>query len=856
MKIRTPIVLLSIVAVLGGLLLSAQMSIAAGDTISPISRSFSYDAGPFTNANVGGLLLGSCEVPEGCDLHNFTVSIPPAYYAALRAHGQIGIVQVALTWADNADDFDLALLDAKGDPIASSGFGNSDFERINYAELPSGKYTVQSTVFRAINADFHVVVSLQTAIAAPTATSAGTGGVAFSNGTPVTLERSSGEPDMDIAPNGDIYIDFPLAAGSNSILFKSTDNGDTYKPLSPLHPNNNPLPNNVAGGGDSGVAIDADGRICFSELNTLLSLGIGCSTAGGKTFPLADSLVIDPTTPLVDRQWQAATPQGEQFITAQYGIVDLAVSHPGIRLFKETAKGTNVFTQIQEIDTGKSMKSYNMAVDPSDADAAGGTIVEAYLRSNEGPDKDKNPHELMVWQSTDGGSTVTTHKVIDLPTTPGNNFASVDIDRQGNTYVAWSEQGTWDIFYSVARKGDLDHWSPPVRVNADPDARTAIQPTIKVGDRGRVFLAYYGAQQSGNPDKLPNGAWNAIMAVSTNGACMIDADPCVSPEFHQVRITDHAVQHRGICLGGTGCGGDPYYGDRSMLEFLDVAFSPATGQAHVVVTDSSRSAGDTTITTYKQISGPSAFAGKPDIKDEARTGVSVTDVAGDAGWPYESLVPTQATGGADITSVRVSRPSTSRLRIVIQISDPGAIGSAVLLGAGTDLLIGARFATDLDVLWAGLRYTLDGGESFVAGHLENGFLVDTYTPDDAIAATGSFDTETGTITIDLPSSALKTELARPEDVPRPRVAAVKSGAPLFSVTGFAFTGVTSSSDLIAKHLLDVTPSYTWKPVVVEAKTVKGTPRSLPSTGVPLEWVTALLLLVVAGALRRTLRDRS
>src|SRR4051794_5060737 len=73
----------------------------AADTLSPEKPAFSYDAGPYTNLNVGGLLVGSCDVPQGCDTHDFGVSIPAGYYEGLRAQGKVGVVQIAVTWQDN-----------------------------------------------------------------------------------------------------------------------------------------------------------------------------------------------------------------------------------------------------------------------------------------------------------------------------------------------------------------------------------------------------------------------------------------------------------------------------------------------------------------------------------------------------------------------------------------------------------------------------------------------------------------------------------------------------------------------------------------------------------------------------------
>lgn len=829
-KILLPAILAC--ALIAGALAPSGSSAATSSTITPAHPSFSYDAGPYSQVNVGGLLLGSCisdelvgtlpspadttaatVAPKGCDVRNFTVSLPSGYYDSLRKRGKIGVVQVSLTWANHEDDFDLALLNSDNDPIATSGFGNSTFERIDYTELPSGTYSIQVSLFRAVNASFHADVRLLAMTPSPTvASTGGATGATFGNGVPVALERSSGEPNMEIAPNGDIYTDIPLGAGTNSILYKSTDNGQTFKPLSPLSPNNNQLQNNAAGGGDSGLAIDPAGRMCFSELNTLLSLGIGCSADGGKTWTPSDPIIVDPTTPLVDRQWQTATAQGEQFISAQFGIVSAGPSSPGIRVFKEVAS-SGQFEQVGAVDTGAAMKSYNMASDRSDTDADGGTVMQAYLRSNTGRDAAAKPHELMVWRSTDGGKTITSYKVADLPTTPGNNFASVATDRQGNIYVAWTEQGTWDVFYAVAPKSSPGKFSKAFRVNAEPDARTAIQPTIKVGDRGRVFIGYYAAPQIGNPDRLTDGVWNAYLSVSTNGACMLERAPCKRPTFTQTRVTDHPVQYRGICLGGTGCGGDAYYGDRSMLEYLDVEFTPSTGQAHVVVTDSSRTSGNTTTTMYHQTSGPSAFAGKRAIKTTARkvkVGARTIDLNGDAIWPYETAAPAgPSLAGADIGSVTVTRPSSSILRLTIGVSDltVTALNNALAGSGGREMLIGARFATADDVFWAGVTYSNDHGLAPGAGHLENGILVDTYTPDPKIHAT--FKVVQSSLQIDVPISELSTVPQVPKGGTATARKAVGPRSMLYSVTGISFSSPTTIDDLnVAKHWIDIVPAFT------------------------------------------------
>ena len=128
-------------------------------------------------------------------------------------------------------------------------------------------------------------------------------------------------------------------------------------------------------------------------------------------------------------------------------------------------------------------------------------------------------------------------------------------------------------------------------------------------------------------------------------------------------VNEHPVQFGGICLGGTGCGGDPYYGDRAMLEFLSIAFDPTTGAARVIYTDSSQAeinanfdASNTVIPVARQTSGPSAYANKAAVADAGAYGSSINDPSGDAGFPTNDIVPMTAAPGADITKVALSLP--------------------------------------------------------------------------------------------------------------------------------------------------------------------------------------------------------
>ncbi|HEV7888685.1 MAG TPA: hypothetical protein VGO92_14100, partial [Acidimicrobiales bacterium] len=239
--------------------------------------------------------------------------------------------------------------------------------------------------------------------------------------------------------------------------------------------------------------------------------------------------------------------------------------------------------------------------------------------------------------------------------------------------------------------------------------------------------------------------------------------------------------------------------------------SPVTGQAHVITTDSSRSNQGTTVTMYRQTAGPSAFAAAGTVAGVSRVAEQVGDPADDAGWPYESALPSQAAPGGDIKSVALSRPDSATLRTTIQVADVSKLVQAVQTGLGRQLLIATRFATPLDVFWVGLRVNLDGTQAAAGGHLPGNGLVDAYVSDAAITPKATIDAAANTIVLDTPVAQFKTTLQQPATVTTaaPVVQGFQNGDPLFAVTGFSLVGVNSSSDPAAKHWLDVAPAFTF-----------------------------------------------
>ena len=809
--------------------LHADGARAAG-AVSPSSPSATFDTGPFTGVYPAD---PPCAAPSSCSAHPFTVAVPSGYYQALRDAGRAGAVQVTVSWATAQDDLDLALLDGNGAVLAASSQRNTAFERLVYTEPEPGNYDVRLAVVRANGAAPRVeirLVELSGAAAAPVSSG---DPLLFSGGAPVSLERTTGEPGVHIAPNGTAYVDTP-AAGSSSLLHKSPDGGRSFIPLAKGHPNHNPL-DIPSGGLASAAAIAPDGRLCFSDLSPAGTVAVTCTANEGVIFAAPHPLASEPGVPVVGRQWQAATADGAQFVAAQVGSV-------GIRLWKETPTGSAqavAFTPVQTIDPGAAVHAFNLA-------ASGTTLVGAYLKASGEP---ATPYDLMIWRTTDGGISVSTHRVARLSSDPGNKFASVALDTQGNAYAAWVEQGTWDVLYAKAGAGDLDNWSGPVRVSSSPEAATALAPTIRAGDPGRVVIAYYGAAQQGHPDALTDASWHGFVASSLDGV-----------SFRQDRVTQHAVQYGGICLDAASCPVDPYDGDRTVGRRLGLDIVPATGQALVVVTDSSRTDRGTTVTAFRQISGPSAFASRGAVVDDPGRGTSTADEQGDA-IAIQRCCQTLNLDALDFEKVSLTRLDGQTLRATMTMMDINLFSRGNQQG-GVQVVIGMRFATDLDVFWVGFRYNAGGAREFFAGRLARGALVDAYTPDPAIVVTGVVEAASRTITIDIPREKFETTLLQPASAATPAVVpGLADGQAVYDVVGMSFIARTASEDPMPKHWVDVTPAFTpggtpVTPQEAAAQAGRGSlgvasadASSLPATGGTSRW-PLVLGLMSAGLIAR------
>lgn len=155
---------------------------------------------------------------------------------------------------------------------------------------------------------------------------------------------------------------------------------------------------------------------------------------------------------------------------------------------------------------------------------------------------------------------------------PFSIFPVVTVDEAGTLYLVYAvDQGVVPMapksaarfgVYLTVSKDEGDSWSEP-RLLSSPSA-ASIMPFVAAGAPGRIAVVWYENTLGMPHDNLPD-VWNVRM-MEIIGA---DTD---APESVVTQLNDAPVHVGSICTSGTGClltGGD-----RSLLDFLEVAIGP------------------------------------------------------------------------------------------------------------------------------------------------------------------------------------------------------------------------------------------------------------------------------------------
>jgi len=478
-----------------------------------------------------------------------------------------------------------------------------------------------SRVFRLIVV---AAMALGLAVAAPPAL-ASTGGKPSFGPNQILPGGQGAEPSLaiDTSSTSSRNYDYVVAIGdpNGPLEWHSYDLGKTWSA---------PVPFDTSGparGGDSDVAVNTNGDVLATDLDVTWA-SVQRSTDHGQTFDAGTQTAFED-----DRPWLTAA--GPDVYVAYHDFVGevpvVCISHDGGNTFPTCNQAFGADPSVTNC-AENTVPARALSIDPTNFSLnflySCSTAEENLQHPPYGP-----LHDYYLAQSTDGGTTWTTHKVFSADTSGGkapnyaNIFGTLAIDSAGNYYALFA--GTADDNdaaanpYHVYLATSTDHgqtWSKPIQVDHDSNgAGTHVLPHLAVTAPGNVDVVWYGTSATGEPNGVcgtvvsqspckagfppytdPNApAWRVYMAQSRNALAS-------SPSWQQVTVNSSPTHYGEICTNGIVCGSS----DRSLLDFISVAVD-CNGLAHIAYggnTKAQESADETYVHVARQVGGAALAA--------------------------------------------------------------------------------------------------------------------------------------------------------------------------------------------------------------------------------------------------------
>ncbi len=355
----------------------------------------------------------------------------------------------------------------------------------------------------------------------------------------VVTDLDTGEPGVDIAPDGTIYVNAPSGDLSASDVLRSTDGGGDWALLPPAQRGGAP------GGADSDIGIDPfDGTLYMTDLY-LGSATVSRSNDRGNTWK---TNAVQGTL-VQDRQWIATAGRGVVYhVTHQLEV--------GLVVTKSSNAGSSFGSP-----TVAAAESSDCGCQPGQLVAEADRVGVIYSTFDGG---------VKFARSVDGARSWTNQRV-SLPSVAKTTNAFPVVAQRGNggLVAVWQETFGDASRMQFARSGDFGlSWTPPVTIVS---GGTSLYPWVAArGDK--VAVSLYHADVAATPDRMPKGAaWHEAYLESTDGGVT----------FSGLAILDPLPVKTGpICTAGVSC-----QSNRELLDFQSVAVDPA-GRANVAWTRS------------------------------------------------------------------------------------------------------------------------------------------------------------------------------------------------------------------------------------------------------------------------------
>ena len=360
---------------------------------------------------------------------------------------------------------------------------------------------------------------------------------AASFGTPVVVSGDDvSEPGIDVAPDGTLYVNAPVGVlsnipGSPSKVYRSTDGGATWSTLP------QGLKANQPGGGDSDIAISADGTLSETDL-WLGNSTVATSSDKGQSWtaqPLQGPVVQD-------RQWVAATSGGRVYHVVHQIPTGLWVARSvdsGLTYPQQNVAATALD------QTGCICPPGNIVAEDGGAGVAGLTgdkVGGVYATSDGG---------VGFYRSTNGGLTFTnTRPAPASGATTDAAFPAVADAGGGKLAVVWlAIQGNSSTVWINTSNDFGATWATPRQLVT---GGANVYPWVAYR-AGKIAVSLYHSSTAGTPDTVPSSAqWFESYLESTDGGATFSALQTADPTPVKTGI---------VCTGGINCGDGRQLGD-------------------------------------------------------------------------------------------------------------------------------------------------------------------------------------------------------------------------------------------------------------------------------------------------------
>lgn len=758
------------------------------------------------------------------DDHTITVQTPSGGYTGIQTTFTFQIAWTPATGNETTNDEILTVESGDTGGEVGSSDGSTTTETVTASNLGNGGYDVMACGFaNALPQNYTGTLTMKTVTASSSSSlaSASAQGLQFSAAVPADPQRDEAEPLITSDLAGNLYTCGPTGFSNAADYAQvSTDGGDQFHLLG-TPPRGQQA---VGGGGDcvvsTGEAKNSAGnyQYAYAGLGALSGFTTASSPDNGHTltpggFNVAGGVTTEGAAS--DRQWQT-------FTDASTVLLSYNQQEPRNTVVVKSTDGGVTYSPVASIAAPNPDFPGPMHYIPSLH-----TVVMPWTKGG----------QVNLAISQDDGTTWTDCKV--APGTGGGTagFATADVDKAGNVYVAWTDTANYHTWLSglpaskvagcnqsisdVTATSDGEPtvnpgWTTPLQMDRDA-VRTTVFPWVAAGGAtGRAAVAFYGTPVDGDPNTGTfKAAWDVYVSQTLNVFSS-------SPTAAQVKATTHPFHYDSICLNGLGCDLAVPAGDRSLADFFAITYNRADGRLSVVFDRGNKKPDDAsgyvaTPMVATQIAGPSNGGGTVKVSGRDPLRSSTTDPKGDALAPYSNIgtTPTPANVPAgDFTGATIGPDSkTGGFTVTLNVADLSAAALSSAAGSGSLVWIW-RFTNGWQDAAAVAKWSTASGfsygyDDFTTASTQcagSGDKCEIYPG--ATAIQGSVDQTKGTITLVVPKSVLHPLSGGTDAHGRPKQGTAAVGSRFYDGTAFSFENASPDPSTQGwMTQLDNTPAF-------------------------------------------------